>query len=162
MSAAPVSLPRTSPAPCDDRKQSKVPKVLCIDDDPAVSEFMQAHLSDYRVELLSARYGTHGYWEALMHRPDVIITDLRMPQGSGDYVVECLKRNLTTRDIPVIVLSGRDDPALQRYLAVLGVVRYFVKPTPFSELCEELKRHIPLEANDEVARDEQRETSEES
>ena len=111
---------------------------------------MQMQLSEYRVEVLAAQYGTHGYWEALVHRPDVIITDLRMPQGSGDYVVECLKRNQATRDIPVIVLSGRDDPALVRYLMALGVVRYFVKPTPFSELYEELQRHIPLVAREEA------------
>jgi two-component system, OmpR family, response regulator RpaA len=150
MSAAPASLPRTSPAPCGDGKPSKVPKVLCIDDDPAVAEFMQAQLSDYRVHVLTAQFGTHGYWKALVHRPDVIITDLRMPQGSGDYVVECLKRNVATRDIPVIVLSGRNDLALVRYLTALGVARYFVKPTPFSDLYEELQRHIPLEAREEA------------
>ena len=123
---------------------------------------MQIQLSNYRVEVHSARYGTHGYWDALVHRPDVIITDLRMPQGSGDYVVECLKRNQNTRDIPVIVLTGRDDPALQRYLKALGVAQYFIKPTPFSELCEELQRHIPLELLEEDgAGDETEETSDE-
>lgn len=154
MSTAPASLPRTAPAEQGTPCESKLPKVLCIDDDPAICHFMQIQLSNYRVKVLAARYGTHGYWEALVHRPDVIITDLRMPQGSGDYVVECLKRNRTTRDIPVIVLSGRGDPALQRYLKALGVAQYFVKPTPFSDLCEELKRHIPLVALEEETKDE--------
>lgn len=149
MSAASASVPQTSPALYGTSRESKVPKILCIDDDPAICQFMQIQLSTFRVEVMDARYGTHGYWQALVHRPDVIITDLRMPQGSGDYVVECLKRNLTTCDIPVIVLTGRDDPALERYLLALGVARYFVKPTPFAEVYEELQRHIPLETNAE-------------
>jgi two-component system, OmpR family, response regulator RpaA len=150
MSALPASLPQTAPALPGQTRNGKLPKILCIDDDPAICQVMQVQLSEYLVEVRAARYGTHGYWEALVHQPDVIITDLRMPQGSGDYVVECLKRNRTTCDIPVIVLTGRDDPALKRYLTALGVKRYFVKPTPFSELCEELKWHIPLEARDDA------------
>ena len=142
-------------SPCSTRAVDPVPKILCIDDDPAVGRFIQIHLSKYRVEVLDARYGTHGYWEAMVHRPDVIITDLRMPQGSGDYVVECLKRNMTTRNIPVIVLTGRRDPALQRYLQALGIARYFLKPLPFSELYEELQRHVRLQPRDaEVSPDE--------
>ena len=153
MSAAPVSMPLTSPALHVKNRGAKMPKILCIDDDPAICQFMHIQLRNYRVEVVDTHFGTHGYWEALVHRPDVIITDLRMPQGSGDYVVECLKRNVTTRDIPIIVLTGRDDPALERYLTALGVVRYFVKPTPFSELFEELRRHIPLEATEEATGD---------
>jgi DNA-binding response OmpR family regulator len=150
MIAAPVSVPRIAPLPHHVNLDSSVPKILCIDDDPAMCEFMRIHLSNYRVEFLAARFGTHGYWEALVHRPDLIITDLRMPQGSGDYVVECLNRNLTTREIPVIVLSGRQDPALERYLLALGVARYFVKPTSFSELYDELQRHVPLVRREEA------------
>jgi CheY-like chemotaxis protein len=81
----------------------------------------------------------------MLHHPDVIITDMRMPQGSGDYVIECLKRNQATRDIPIIVLTGRRDPVLQRYLCSLGVAQYLIKPVQFPVLCAELERHIALE-----------------
>jgi CheY-like chemotaxis protein len=55
-----------------------------------------------------------------------------------------LKRNPGTRDIPVIVLTGRRDPALQRYLRGLGVAQYLVKPLAFNELQTELRRFITL------------------
>jgi two-component system, OmpR family, response regulator RpaA len=102
------------------------------------------------VDVLTATYGTCGYWETLVRLPDVIITDLRMPQGSGDYVVECLKRNPATRDIPILVLTGRRDPELQRYLYGLGIVKYFLKPLTFEDLREELSRHIALLPRDET------------
>jgi DNA-binding response OmpR family regulator len=130
------------------RSDAPTPKILCIDDDPAVGQLIRIHLSNYHVKVISAGYGTQGYWDAMVHQPDVVITDLRMPQGSGDYVVECLKRNLTTRGIPVIVLTGRRDPAQQRYLESLGVARYFVKPLPFDQLLTELRRHVTLEPSD--------------
>lgn len=121
------------------------PKILCIDDNPAIGQLITLHLASYQVEVLNASYGTRGYWDAMVHRPDVVITDLRMPQGSGDYVVECLKHNTATQRIPIIVLTGRRDPVLKRYLLSLGIARYFVKPLPFDELYAELQRHIRLE-----------------
>jgi CheY-like chemotaxis protein len=129
---------------------TRLPVILCIDDDPAVCRSLKIQLQNYAVDVLTATYGTCGYWETLVRLPDVIITDLRMPQGSGDYVVECLKRNPATRDIPILVLTGRRDPELQRYLYGLGIVKYFLKPLPFEDLREELSRHIALLPWDET------------
>jgi DNA-binding response OmpR family regulator len=130
------------------------PKILCIDDDPAICRSLQIQLQNYAVRVFTASFGSHGYWEALVHRPDIIITDLRMPQGSGDYVVECLKRNAATRNIPVIVLTGRRDPALQRYLRGLGIAQYLVKPCTFDELQAELRRFITLLPRQDQEQDE--------
>ncbi|HEY2827013.1 MAG TPA: response regulator [Pirellulales bacterium] len=130
-----------------------LPKILCIDDDPAICRSLQIQLQNYAAEVFTASFGSLGYWEALVHQPDIIITDLRMPQGSGDYVVECLKRNPSTRDIPVIVLTGRRDQNLQRYLRGLGIAQYLVKPVSFDELRSELQRFITLlpRADDDLA-----------
>jgi DNA-binding response OmpR family regulator len=120
------------------------PKILCIDDDPDLCRTLKIRLQNYAVEVFTSSFGSQGYWEALVQQPDMVITDLRMPQGSGDYVVECLKRNPSTRHIPIIVLTGRRDPALQSYLQGLGVARYLVKPVPFDELLCVLQGHISL------------------
>ena len=65
------------PAPC------RTPTVLCIDDDPHVSEVIQDWLEAYEVKLLKAFFGTQGIWMAVTQKPDVIITDLRMPKGTA-------------------------------------------------------------------------------
>lgn len=122
----------------------KKPVVLCIDDDPDICRSLQVQLEHVGLEVQTALFGTHGYWDALVRRPDVIITDLRMPQGSGDYIIECLKQNPKTRNIPIIVLTGRDDPYLKRYLTGLGIARFFSKPLAFKELCKELALYIPI------------------
>ena len=85
----------------------RTPAVLCIDDDPQVSEVIHDWLAVYEVKLLKAFFGTQGIWMAVTQTPDVIITDLRMPRGDGATVIECLKRKPQTAAIPVIVLTAR-------------------------------------------------------
>jgi CheY-like chemotaxis protein len=126
------------PAPC------RTPAVLCIDDDPHVSEVIQDCLEAFEVKLLRAFFGTQGIWMAVMQKPDVIITDLRMPQGDGATVIECLKRNRQTAAIPVIVLTARHEPGLQRDLERIGASRYLTKPIHFNDLLGELQRHIEV------------------
>lgn len=134
----------TSAGNCPPLPGKKKPVVLCIDDDPEICRSLQIQLGHLGLEVQIALFGTHGYWDALVRRPDVIITDLRMPQGSGDYIIECLKRNPKTRNIPIIVLTGRRDPELKRHLTGMGIARFFCKPLAFQELCDELALHIPL------------------
>ena len=120
------------------------PTVLCIDDDPEISRVIDLRLQDYGVNVLRAYHGMHGFWLAMTERPDVIITDINMPQGEGDYVVECLKRNSETNEIPIFVLSGTKDESLIRRMITLGVERYLTKPLHLDELTEALKPYIRL------------------
>jgi DNA-binding response OmpR family regulator len=126
------------PAPC------RTPTVLCIDDDPHVSEVIQDRLDAFEVKLLKAFFGTQGIWMAVTEKPDLIITDLRMPQGNGATVIECVKRNVKTAAIPVIVLTALHDPGLQPELERIGASRYLTKPIHFKDLLGELQRHIEV------------------
>jgi response regulator RpfG family c-di-GMP phosphodiesterase len=92
------------------------PTILCIDDDPQIPEAIGLRLNQYEVNLLSAGHGMHGFWLAMTNRPRLVITDVNMPQGAGDYVVDCLRRNSDTREIPIIVLTGQRDPQLESRL----------------------------------------------
>ena len=125
-------------APC------RTPTVLCIDDDPQVSEVIQDRLEAYEVRLLRAFFGTQGIWMAVRQKPDVIITDLRMPKGDGTTVIECLKRNAQTAAIPIIVLTALHEPGLQRHLERIGASSYLTKPIHFNDLLGELRRHIEI------------------
>jgi DNA-binding response OmpR family regulator len=122
----------------------KWPTLLCIDDDPHITHSIQLRLRDYEVEVLSAFHGMHGFWQAMTRRPDLIITDLRMPQGGGEYLVQCLRENSETRSIPVIVLTGRRDPELHRKMHELGAQEFVTKPIPFQDLLQLIGKHMPL------------------
>jgi CheY-like chemotaxis protein len=122
----------------------RTPTILCIDDDPYVSEVIQDRLDAYEVKLLRAFFGTQGIWMAVRQKPDVIICDLRMPQGDGITVIECLKGNPQTAAIPVIVLTARHESGLQRQLEKIGASRFLTKPIRFDDLLDELHRCIDV------------------
>jgi DNA-binding response OmpR family regulator len=124
------------------------PTLLCIDDDPQISEAIAVRFGEFELNVLRAFHGMHGFWLAMTERPDVIITDMKMPQGAGDYVVECLRQNSDTRAIPVIVLTGQRDPQLAAVMRRLGVEGYFTKPVSCERLREIIETYIPLRKRD--------------
>jgi chemosensory pili system protein ChpA (sensor histidine kinase/response regulator) len=134
----------TSPLDRPMRSGALVPTILCIDDDPEVSGGIERQLRDYDVRVIRAFHGMHGYAEALAHRPDVIVTDLRMPSGDGATILECLRRNRQTVDVPVIVLTGMRDRRLRHKLQDLGANAFLYKPLPPDELIQTLRRFVEL------------------
>lgn len=112
------------------------PKVLCIDDDLQILHLLQQRLQARDLDVICAHDGTDGIWQAVNEPPDAIITDLRMPNGDGDYLIECLKGRADTCDIPVIVLTGRRDRELERWMFTLGVEHYLPKPPNVEALAQ--------------------------
>ena len=143
---------QTRPAATDDQAATRPTraKVLCIDDDPQVSHGMQLWLNQYEVEVLHAHYGMQGVALAVSEQPDAIITDIRMPQGDGDHVVECLKRQAQTREIPVIVLTGQKDANLELRMRQMGVQQYLKKPVSWAALEETLFEILTLPIIDDA------------
>lgn len=125
-------------------RSTQSPVVLCIDDDPQVSEVIRDRLYDYEVKLLSAFSGMQGIWLAATKKPDVIITDLRMPMGDGATIIQCLKRNAKTASIPIIVLTAKCESGLQRHMENIGADSFLNKPILFNDLLEELRRYIEV------------------
>jgi len=121
-----------------------VPTILCIDDDPEVSGAIERRLSRYNVHFIRAFHGMHGYAEALTHRPDVILMDLKMPNGDGVTILECLRRNQQTAAIPVIVLTGMRDRRLKHRLLNLGAEAYLCKPLLLDDLTRTLGHFVEL------------------
>jgi DNA-binding response OmpR family regulator len=119
-----------------------VPKVLCIDDDPNVSEALARRLHSHGIEVSMAFCGMQGFWQAVTEKPNVIILDYSMPKGDGCQILECLKRNPQTANVPVIVLTGKVDAGLKNRMLKLGADRFFTEPVPFDALLDELSRYL--------------------
>jgi CheY-like chemotaxis protein len=89
-------------------------KVLCIDDDPVIARSIAVRLQPYGIEVKEADNGTQGYLMAVTDQPDLILLDLKMPNGEGNYVLSKLKDNEHTREIPVIILTMESHPGVRR------------------------------------------------
>ncbi len=131
-------------------KASLPPKVLVIDDDPYLSKAVEIRLKLYGVDVVRAKNGKQGYWMALKEKPDVILTDLTMPELSGEALIRKLIYTAETRKIPIFVLTGqtingKKDFAMERQLlSQQNAVAYFTKPVDFDHLLDELGRHINI------------------
>jgi signal transduction histidine kinase/CheY-like chemotaxis protein len=82
-------------------------KVLAIDDDPVALELTSAVLGPAGFDVLRAGGGEEGIAMARREQPALVILDLLMPEVDGFTVVERLKADPATADIPVVVFTGK-------------------------------------------------------
>jgi DNA-binding response OmpR family regulator len=80
--------------------------ILIVDDDPAVRHYLSRFLrKEYKVE--AAKNGVEGLDKAIALQPDLIISDIMMPEMDGIEYCKRLKSDFNTSHIPVILLTGR-------------------------------------------------------
>jgi PAS domain S-box-containing protein len=127
----PVELQRPAEAP---RLPEKVghPRIVVAEDNPDLRQFLYDVLADdYQVTL--AENGALALDLVCAQPPDLIITDLMMPEMDGEHFVREVRR-LQTSHIPVLVLSARADNALRETLLEDFVQDYLTKPFSPQEL----------------------------
>ena len=116
-------------------------RVVCIEDEPDMIELMRLLLTRQGFEVIGARGGNEGVALVEKNLPELILLDIMMPDLDGWEVYDHLKKNPTTRDIPVIVVTARAQTAEK--LAALdkaGVDDYIVKPFGPGQLLDSIQR----------------------
>ena len=122
------------------------PRVLLVDDDISVKKFFFRKFEKLGAELLYAADGNRGFWKARREEPTVIVADYCMPNGDAEYLLTRLRSVPETRNIPVIVQSGRrlNDAIKQRLRQNIdgqpGAARILQKSSDARELFEALQR----------------------
>ena len=135
----------TSVSVADDRQQlaNGEPYLLIIEDDPVLAEQLADIGRNRRLKVVVAGSGKEGLRLARRHRPTGIVLDIKLPDVDGWNVMDRLKRDPRTKDVPVHFVSGVD--AAQRGLA-LGAVGYLVKPARHEELVEVVQALAPIKS----------------
>jgi CheY-like chemotaxis protein len=129
------------------------PRVLVIDDEPAIKQHLSSRLDKCGVELLFASDIGQGYRMACRQMPSVIISDYFLPNGGIPYLLSRLRTTPATENIPVMVLTGRDlDEITQQSLmrevcGKPGVAQIFRKSFDPAELFEALQKLCGFEYN---------------
>ena len=117
--------------------------VVIIDDDRATLELLTAYLVGTGVQVVRARDGIEGLEEIRRRRPVAVVLDIRLPGIDGWAVLDALRSDETTRDVPVIIVSILDEKS--RGLA-LGAAGYLTKPVSRDDLIEALRNVKVLSA----------------
>jgi len=130
--------------PSDEVAESTVNpfRILLVDDQPMIHEALRRMLADADdIELHYCREGTEAVKMASDLHPSVILQDLVMPDIDGLMLVKFYNANEITRDIPVIVLSSKEDAKTKAEAFSVGANDYLVKLPDQIELLARIRYH---------------------
>lgn len=108
--------------------------ILVVEDDPTIRELVRLHLASANYEVITAVDGLQGLQYAVTNRPDVIVTDVQMPNMDGFGMLAAVRANEQTSSIPVIFLTALDDRENFRKSMNLGADDFLTKPVKRADL----------------------------
>ncbi|MCB9331862.1 MAG: response regulator [Lewinellaceae bacterium] len=134
----------TAPAPAEvEAGADDKPQLLIIEDNPDIIAYLRSILGkDYAIE--TAPDGQAGIDKALEQVPDIIITDVMMPEKDGYEVCQTLKTDERTSHIPIIMLTAKATEADRVTGLKTGADAYLMKPFNKEELQVRLEKLIEL------------------
>jgi two-component system, cell cycle response regulator len=118
-----------------------LPSLLLIDDSVPQRDMYEIALTA-EFDVVTAARGEDGLALATRVQPDVIVLDVLMPGMDGWETCTHIKGNASTADIPVILLTGANDPDLPEHAAAVGASALLTKPCPTDRLCETIRRTL--------------------
>ncbi len=114
-------------------------KVLVVDDEENIIEFIKLGLRYEGFQVESASDGEQGVTLAQRINPDLVILDVMMPGIDGLEVCRRLRNNPTTKDVPILMLTAKDEVSDRIAGLRTGADDYLTKPFNFDELLERIK-----------------------
>jgi DNA-binding response OmpR family regulator len=120
--------------------------ILIVDDEFEFHDLLRFRLQDCGYKILHASNGTQGLNQARQHLPDVILLDLLLPDLDGLTLCEILRRQLSTRAVPVIMISALSAEVNCHAAKHAGACAYFTKPLDFAALKAKLAAVIAAPA----------------
>lgn len=126
----------------EDEKKENSKRILLVEDEEIFIEMFSEKLVQDGFEVVSARNGAWGIKEAFDKKFDLFIIDMVMPAMNGKEIVEKIKMDDRTKDVPIIVISASVEDQVANETKALGVSCFFTKtkitPSELSEKAQEL------------------------
>lgn len=123
--------------------ENKKIKILVVEDDAMISSMYKTKFESDGFDVLTADNGAVGLEIAKKEKPDLIMLDVILPQLDGFSVLEEIKKDETTKNIPVVMLTNLGTDEDKEKGQKLGAVDYLVKAslTP-GQISEKIKSYI--------------------
>ncbi|WP_395750575.1 ATP-binding protein [Prosthecobacter sp.] len=121
--------------------RSRKPKLLIADDEPDMLRFLKSQLSG-TFEVLEAVDGQQAVEKAAQFLPDIILSDMMMPEKDGLQVCRELRDRISTRSIPVVLLTARADEKTKLECLAAGASDFLPKPFSLTEIMVRLKNLV--------------------
>lgn len=115
-------------------------RVLVVDDSSTIVVVLRRMLEQNGYVVLEAEDAEKGVAIALSERPDLIFLDIVLPGMSGFAALRQLRRDLATRQIPIIMMSGNEQATEQFYAQRIGADDFMKKPFSRAEVFARIER----------------------
>jgi DNA-binding response OmpR family regulator len=125
-----------------------VPRILIVDDEDDFVELVKFRLAKCGCEFLVASDGVHALSQARQGKPDLILLDILLPDLDGLSVCEILRRQPSTKKIPIIFMSALSSDVTRR-TAAMEAEDFFTKPLDLERLEKRIHEllHVAPAAN---------------
>jgi len=117
------------------------PKILYIEDDPASGKLVERMLNHAGYRVLLAERGLLGIDIARSEFPDLILTDINLPDMSGYEVATALRAEERFADIPIVALTALG-PSAQDMAMAAGITGFLSKPVDIEQLVTQLQYYL--------------------
>ena len=120
-------------------------RILVVDDSPTETEAFRSVLERNGHEVLNAENGADGVAVARQELPDLVLMDIVMPGLNGFQATRQLTRSPETKNIPVVIVTTKDQETDRVWGKRQGASGYLVKPVSESRLLSEINALIGTE-----------------
>jgi CheY-like chemotaxis protein len=119
-------------------------RILIIEDDPDLMRVMAHTLTSAGFQVIQAYGGEDALRKLRLHPPDLIVTDLAMPQMSGAEVIHHVKLDPATKHIPCIAITAFTWEHIAQSAKAVGCDSLLPKPFSGMRLRQEVAKYVPL------------------
>lgn len=113
-------------------------KVLIVEDTKTITSLLQVYLMGWGLDFVEAKDGEEGLRRARETRPDLIITDVRMPVMDGFELCAAVRSDRDLHQVPVVLLTTLKDEASRQKGRLVGATAFLSKPVSVDELREKV------------------------
>lgn len=124
------------------RPKNRVIKILVVDDSRTVVHALRTVLEQDGYHVMEAYDGMTAIELARAHQPDIILMDVIMPGLNGFQATRKIRKDPSTRSIPIIIISATEQPTEQFWLSKLGANDFLGKPIIRGDLFTKLESQL--------------------
>jgi CheY-like chemotaxis protein len=121
-----------------------IAQILLADDNPDITSVLRDYLASKGHRVIVVSDGFQLSQKAAEHRPHLIVTDVQMPGAYGSSAYQVLQKEDSTKEIPVIFMSGHTHDKLAPILPKTPRTRFIQKPIDFRALDALIAELLPL------------------
>ncbi|MGD1906803.1 MAG: response regulator [Leptolyngbyaceae cyanobacterium] len=137
-------LPMTQPPEMESWEETRVPRVVCIDDGVAIREAVEHILIEEGYEATSIGNPLRALSLLFQLQPDLILCDIAMPELEGYELCAMLRQASDFRQTPIVMLTGKDGFIDRVKARMAGATDYLTKPFGAKELLTLVEKYVGL------------------